>query len=188
VVTLTTVPQVSTLIEKITKEELSKELSKAALETLAIVLYKGPIARSEIDYIRGVNSTFILRNLLIRGLVEKIDNPNDQRSFLYGTTLATLEYLGISSSSELPKYHDTLALLGEFTSAKKEEPLEDIKDATNDSLEHDDASAVADGMELSDNDLAREADIADDDAEGAGFHDSEHYADVDEKDDNETRP
>src|SRR3989338_1181330 len=78
-----TAPAMGPLLEKITKEELTKDLGKAGIETLAIVLYQGPITRGRIDYIRGVNSTFILRNLLVRGLVERISNPEDQRSFLY---------------------------------------------------------------------------------------------------------
>lgn len=65
-VCLATSPVTSELIKKITKEEESAELGKAALETLSIVLYKSPIRRSDIDYIRGVNSSFILRNLLVR--------------------------------------------------------------------------------------------------------------------------
>ena len=95
-VMLGTVSEMSDLIEEIRKEELTKDLGKAGAETLSIVLYKGPITRAEIDYIRGVNSTFILRNLLIRGLVEKVPNPKDQRSFLYKPTLELLSYLGIS--------------------------------------------------------------------------------------------
>ena len=76
---LATSKEASALIEKLTKEELSKDLGKASLETLAIVLYKGPVKRSEIDNIRGVNSTFILRNLLIRGLVDKRPDARQPR-------------------------------------------------------------------------------------------------------------
>ncbi len=126
-VVLGTSPDASALIEAITKEELSKELSKASLETLAIVLYKGPITRAEIDYVRGVNSTFILRNLLIRGLVEKIENPNDQRSFLYKPTFQLLEHMGVTKIDDLPAYHDTLATLAGFVASKTEEP-EETKD------------------------------------------------------------
>ena len=50
-----TAPEASTLIEKITKDELTRDLGKAGLEVLSIILYKGPVARREIDYIRGVN-------------------------------------------------------------------------------------------------------------------------------------
>ncbi len=112
---LGTAKEASALIETLTKEELSKELSKAALETLSIVLYKGPISRSEIDHIRGVNSTFILRNLLIRGLVEKVDNPVDQRSFCYVPTFQLLSYMGVTRPDELPNYHDTLTALAAWT-------------------------------------------------------------------------
>ena len=101
---LGTSPEASFLIEQLAKDELSGDLSKAALETLSIILYKGPISRSEIDYIRGVNSQFILRNLLVRGLIEKIDNPSDGRGFLYKTSVALLSNLGISKISNLPEY------------------------------------------------------------------------------------
>ncbi len=101
-VTLGTAKEVSELIEGLTKEELSKDLGKAGLETLSIILYQGPISRADIDYIRGVNSQFILRNLLIRGLTERVDNPKDQRSFLYKPTLELLSFLGISKIEDLP--------------------------------------------------------------------------------------
>jgi len=71
-VTLGTAKDTSELIEKLTKDELVRDLGKAGLETLSIIIYQGPISRAEIDYIRGVQSNFILRNLMIRGLVEKI--------------------------------------------------------------------------------------------------------------------
>ena len=60
---LGTSAEASTLIEKLTKEELNRDLGKASLETLSIIMYQGPIKRSQIDYIRGVNSTFILQKL-----------------------------------------------------------------------------------------------------------------------------
>lgn len=127
-VALGTAPEASAFIEAITKEELSKDLSKASLETLAIVLYKGPITRAEIDYIRGVNSTFILRNLLVRGLVEKIDNPNDQRSFWYRPTFQLLEFMGVSNISELPEYDATMVALAQFVTAKEDAEKEDQKE------------------------------------------------------------
>ncbi len=113
-VTLGTSPQLSDLIENLTKEELNKDLGKAGLETLSIVLYKGPIKRSEIDYIRGVNSNFILRSLLVRGLVEKIQAPQDQRSFLYKPTMELLSFLGITRIEDLPEYSETKEKLAEF--------------------------------------------------------------------------
>lgn len=101
---LRTHPDLSSLFEKLTEEELTKDLSKATLETLTVVLYRGPIKRSDIDFIRGVNSQFILRTLSIRGLIEKIPNPHDERSFLYRPTFELMSYLGIRSIEELPDY------------------------------------------------------------------------------------
>lgn len=103
-VMLATRPEAAPLIEGLVKEELSRDLGKAGLETLSIVLYKGPISRREIDYIRGVNSQFILRNLLVRGLVEKIIDEKDERRFLYRPTFELLQSLGVSSIAELPEY------------------------------------------------------------------------------------
>ncbi len=113
-VMLGTAPEASGIIDELSKEELSRDLGKAGLETLSIVLYRGPITRSGIDYIRGVNSTFILRNLLIRGLVEKIPNPSDQRSFLYRATFDLLSHLGISRVTDLPEYGGTNESIEKF--------------------------------------------------------------------------
>ncbi|HTK33469.1 MAG TPA: SMC-Scp complex subunit ScpB [Candidatus Paceibacterota bacterium] len=113
-VMLGTAKELSPLIEKLTKEELTRDLGKAGLETLSIILYQGPISRADIDYIRGVNSQFIIRNLLIRGLVERVDNPKDARSFLYKTTLDLLAHLGISKIEELPEYEKVRADIEAF--------------------------------------------------------------------------
>ncbi|MES2470655.1 MAG: SMC-Scp complex subunit ScpB [Patescibacteria group bacterium] len=102
-VSLRTSPKASSLIEKLTKEELSKDLGKAGLETLSVILYQGPISRSEIDYIRGTNSQYIIRNLLIRGLIKKTEDPKDERRMLYEPTLDLLSHLGISSIKDLPE-------------------------------------------------------------------------------------
>lgn len=96
--------ELSNTIESIRKEEISKELSKAALETLTIILYKGSVYRNEIDYIRGVNSSFIIRNLLVRGLVEKVSDSKDSRKIFYRPTFDTLSYMGITSIEQLPNY------------------------------------------------------------------------------------
>ncbi|MCK4386837.1 MAG: SMC-Scp complex subunit ScpB [Candidatus Pacebacteria bacterium] len=102
---LGTAPAMSPIIELVKKEELSRNLSRAGIETLSIILYKGPITRAKIDYIRGVNSNFILRNLLVRGLAEKISNPADSRSYLYKPTFKLLSFLGISKLTDLPEYN-----------------------------------------------------------------------------------
>ena len=103
-ISLGTAPELTDLIENLQKEELNKELSKASLETLSIVLYKNGANRSEIDYIRGVNSSFTLRALSIRGLVEKIPDPKDARRYLYRPSFELLSYMGIKSIEELPDF------------------------------------------------------------------------------------
>ncbi|MFA6397327.1 MAG: SMC-Scp complex subunit ScpB [Candidatus Paceibacterota bacterium] len=105
-VMLGTRKDLSSLLELIKKDELNRELSKASLETLTIILYKEHPTRSDIDYIRGVNSSFILRNLLIRGLIERETHPTDQRKFIYKPTFDLLSYLGLSKIDELPNYQD----------------------------------------------------------------------------------
>ena len=85
------------------KEELSRELSKASLETLTIILYTDGVTRSEIDFIRGVNSSFILRNLSVRGLIEKSDAKEGRRNAYY-PTLDTLAYMGVTRREELPDF------------------------------------------------------------------------------------
>lgn len=128
-VMLATRAEVAPLIEGLVKEELSRDLGKAGLETLSIVLYKGPIPRREIDYIRGVNSQFILRNLLIRGLVEKITDEKDERRFLYRPTFELMQMLGVSTISELPEYtkvqEELAALVKKETEEETEENISD---------------------------------------------------------------
>lgn len=121
-VTLGTSPTASRVIEAITKEELSRDLGKAALETLAIILYKGPVKRSEIDYIRGVNSTFIIRNLLIRGLIQKSQAPNDQRASVYSTSFELLSHLGLSNVKELPDFDQVQEEIKKFKETHAQEP------------------------------------------------------------------
>lgn len=102
---LATAPGMNGFIEKVAKDEMNKEIGKAGLETLAIILYNGPISRREIDYIRGVNSTFILRNLCIRGLIEKEPDLKDQRILRYKCSLSLLTHLGLRNIEELPEFH-----------------------------------------------------------------------------------
>ena len=101
-----TAPETHELIERLRKEELAKDLGKAALETLSVVLYKEKVSRRDIEYIRGVNSTTILRSLLMRGLVERRQSEKDERVFLYRPTIDLLSLLGITSAEELPEFQD----------------------------------------------------------------------------------
>lgn len=113
-------PEFSETIELLRKDEMKRDIGKAGAETLAIILYKGPVTRADIDRIRGVNSTFILRNLLMRGLIERRDNPKDQRSFLYATTPNLMNHLGIKKREELPEFSDILNTLDTFEKEQTE--------------------------------------------------------------------
>lgn len=116
-INLGTAPKASELMESLQKEELSRELGRAGLETLAVILYKGPISRREIDHIRGVNSGFILRALLIRGLIERVDPSTvlgAGRSYSYKATLKLLEHLGITRIEDLPEYQNAFKKIKEF--------------------------------------------------------------------------
>ena len=118
-VQLVTAPEFSDDIQALRKEEMERELGKAALETLAIIAYKGEVTRADIDYVRGVNSTFSIRNLLMRGLIEKKQNPQDQRSFVYAPSLELLSHLGITTFSELPERETFIKEMELFTNEEE---------------------------------------------------------------------
>ncbi len=118
-VQLVVAPELSDHIERMKREELRSDIGKAGAETLAIVLYRGPLSRAEIDRIRGVNSTFILRNLLVHGLIERRDHPTDSRSFLYAATPMLLNHLGITHREELPDWSSIMDALDSFEAEEK---------------------------------------------------------------------
>lgn len=99
-------PENAPWVEALMKDAFSEELSKSALETLAIVAYRGPLSRAQIEYIRGVNCSFVLRNLSMRGLVDRIENPRDARSYLYRVSFDFLKHIGKTSVEELPGFEE----------------------------------------------------------------------------------
>ncbi len=101
---LVTKPAFAKLLEDITKQEFSEMLTPAALETLSIIAYAGPISRADIEFIRGVNSSFIMRTLLMRGLVERSVDPKRSNTYIYSTSFELLRHLGLTKNSDLPDY------------------------------------------------------------------------------------
>lgn len=108
---LVTAPELDELVEGVRRDELKRDIGKAGAETLAIVLYKGPISRVEIDRIRGVNSAFILRNLMVRGLVER---GTEGKSHTFAITSTLLSHMGLTHKTELPNYAMVLDQLERF--------------------------------------------------------------------------
>lgn len=96
-------PANAKVVRKFLKDELTGELTRPSLETLSIISYRGQITKSELELIRGVNCSLILRNLLIRGLIEAEENKNDGLTY-YRITFDFMRYLGISDVAELPDY------------------------------------------------------------------------------------
>ena len=111
---LTTKPEFNKILEDFVKEEITEDLSPASLEALAIVAYLGPISRPRIEYLRGVNSSVILRSLSIRGLIERMPDPAHSSGFLYRTTFDLMKHLGIKEKEELPEFEKFQDLLKVF--------------------------------------------------------------------------
>lgn len=100
---LMTAPILAPVIETLRKNELKADIGKAGAETLAIILYQEPISRADIDRIRGVNSSFILRNLQIRGLIERSISSKGT-GYLYSLSPSLLAHLGITTKQEIPDF------------------------------------------------------------------------------------
>ena len=101
---LTTKSSLSLLLSTIAQEELDSGLTPASMETLSIIAYLGPCKRSLVEHIRGVNSSFILRSLLIRGLLLRKHDPNRTSTFVYQVSFDFLRHMGVGHVSELPEY------------------------------------------------------------------------------------
>ncbi len=102
-VQLTTCPEAAPVIERFLGLEASSRLSRAGLETLAIVAYKEPVTRPQIDAIRGVSSDGVIKNLLGKGLIQEAGRAEAPgRPILYCTTTDFLQHFGLSSLEELP--------------------------------------------------------------------------------------
>lgn len=99
---LRTSPDAAPVVEAYRKGELSRDLGRAGLEALAIILYQNGATRSEIDWIRGVNSTAAIRSLLLRGLIERGTDTQDKRRIRYTPSVDAYAHLGVGSFDELP--------------------------------------------------------------------------------------
>jgi len=102
---LTTHPSVGEIIERFLGLEANQRLSRAALETLAIISYRQPVTRPGVDAIRGVNSDGVIKSLLSKGLIQEVGRTEGPgRPILYGTTAAFLQHFGLKSIRDLPAF------------------------------------------------------------------------------------
>lgn len=103
---MTTAPEATSFIQKLKKEVLEGDLSNVAQETLAIIAYQGPMMRTEINEIRGVESTYTINQLLSRGLIERSRHPQRYNTYLYNISFAFLQHLGIQKKEDLPQFDE----------------------------------------------------------------------------------
>jgi segregation and condensation protein B len=111
-------PEHAEIIESMRKEELGKELTKASAETLAIVSYAPGISKTQIEFIRGVNVSYTLRSLQMRGLIEQ---QGAGRAVSYHPSLALLQSYGISDLTGLPHYAEIKAKIDALLAPQQEE-------------------------------------------------------------------
>jgi segregation and condensation protein B len=93
------------LIKDFLKSETNGELSQPSLEALTIIAYRGPVSKLELERIRGVNCSLIIRNLLLRGLIEEVFDKRKNENY-YQVTLDFVRFLGLNNIKELPAYED----------------------------------------------------------------------------------
>lgn len=111
---LTTKKEHKDFYKKLIIDEENSALSQSSLETLAIIAYNAPLTRIDIDNIRGVNSSYIVRKLLLKGLIEEVgisDAPGKPK--LYNITHKFLDYFGLGSIEELPKLEENKEIIDE---------------------------------------------------------------------------
>jgi len=109
-------PETADVVEAFVKDETTGELTRPQLETLTVVAYRGPVSKAEIEQIRGVNCTLILRNLMMRGLAEE---SIEDGIAIYQVSMEFMRFLGARSVAELPDY-ETL---------RRDKRIEDILEA-----------------------------------------------------------
>ncbi|PIR89378.1 MAG: hypothetical protein COU07_00565 [Candidatus Harrisonbacteria bacterium CG10_big_fil_rev_8_21_14_0_10_40_38] len=116
---LATKPKLNHVLKAIVTDEMSETLTPAALETLSIIAYAGPISRAAIEYIRGVNSSFILRMLVLRGLIERVSNEKRSNAYAYRASFDLLRHLGLEKLEDLPDYSKYRDVVANFNSPQQ---------------------------------------------------------------------
>ena len=119
--TLATNPSLAEELSDLTKDDMQSELTRPQLEALTIIAYRAPITKAEVEHVRGVNCSIILRNLLMRGLIEEREDKNKLQP-VYTLSSKMLRHLGIHSVEELPDFNEL------HQNAKIDQLLESLTD------------------------------------------------------------
>jgi len=139
---LVSAPEMADVIEVFLGLDLNTKLSRAALEALAIIAYRQPVTRPQIESIRGVNSDGVIRTLLHRGLIEEVGRLEQAgRPILYGTTFAFLQYFGLENVDGLPPLDEDA--LSELAARVMSEDVDQLE-----SPEQDDEGAESDDLDF----------------------------------------
>jgi len=117
---LATIPAVASYVEELHSRERPRQLSRTLLETLAIISYKQPVSKAELDFVRGVDSDYAVRKLLEMGFVDVVGRSESLgRPLLYGTTQLFLDRFGLASLEDLPRLREIEELLNDPAFSKE---------------------------------------------------------------------
>jgi segregation and condensation protein B len=123
-----TLQQFAPWLGKMLREKSKRKLSVSALESLAVIAYKQPVTKPEIEAIRGVNADYVLRTLLERNLVTIVGRAaTPGRPLLYGTTRDFLKHVGINDLSDLPKPREINELMAEAEYEVEKQMLKELE-------------------------------------------------------------
>ncbi|HUI11659.1 MAG TPA: SMC-Scp complex subunit ScpB [Bacteroidota bacterium] len=123
-----TKPEFAPWLGRMLREKSRRKLSVSALETLAVIAYKQPVTKPEIETIRGVNADYVLRTLLERSLVAIVGRASTPgRPLLYGTTREFLKHFGVNDLAELPKPREIDELMAEAEFEVEKRLLEELE-------------------------------------------------------------
>jgi segregation and condensation protein B len=145
-VQMVTKPEFSGFLENIVKSEFTDNLTPATLEALSIICYTAPVTRAEIDYIRGVNSSFILRNLTLRGLIDRETDSGHGHAYVYSPSFDLVKYLGLARTEDLPEFERFRDLIRKFHEGQLEGGMS----------ENQDSEILENNKEISDNEEVNE--------------------------------
>jgi segregation and condensation protein B len=142
---MVTAPENAELIKEFVKDETTGELSRPSMETLTIIAYRGPVSKTDLDRIRGINCSLILRNLLIRGLIDSRDDKKKDEIY-YTVTFDFLRFLGLNEVKELPDY-ERLSQDDTIERILEDNPIAEKINNNQQSLGLPDATEVAEEIE-----------------------------------------